>query len=74
MKEQPNPGWLCRRGVRGFGPRCVPAGGWTHVAAYAVLACLVSAACVFVAPETFQRDIAAVDPMERKVIAEPTVQ
>jgi hypothetical protein len=34
----------------------------------------VSAACVFLAPETFQRDIAAVDPMEREIIAEPMVQ
>jgi MFS transporter, MHS family, shikimate and dehydroshikimate transport protein len=39
-----------------------------------VLACLISAVCVFLAPETFQRDIAAVDPLERKVMAEPRAQ
>jgi MFS transporter, MHS family, shikimate and dehydroshikimate transport protein len=50
------------------------AGGWTYVAAYAVLACLVSAVCVFLTAETFQRDIAAVDPLERRVMAEPRVQ
>lgn len=50
------------------------AGGWTYAAAYAVLACLVSAVCVFLAAETFQRDIAAVDPLERQVMAEPRVQ
>lgn len=50
------------------------AGGWTYVAAYAVIACLISAVCVFLAQETFQRDIAAVDPLERKVMAEPRVQ
>lgn len=50
------------------------AGGWTYVAAYAVLACLISAVCVFLAQETFQRDIAAVDPTERKILAEPRVQ
>ncbi len=50
------------------------AGGWTYVAAYAVIACLISAVCVFLAQETFQRDIAAVDPLERKILAEPRVQ
>jgi MHS family shikimate/dehydroshikimate transporter-like MFS transporter len=64
--------------LTGFTPLIAAAlaavGGWTYVAAYAVLACLVSAACVFLAPETFQRDIAAVDPMEREIIAEPMVQ
>ena len=56
--------------VYGTAAALAAVGGWT----YAVLACLVSTACVFLAPETFQHDIAAVDPMEREIIAEPTVQ
>jgi len=64
--------------ITGFTPliagALAAAGGWTYVAAYAVLACLVSAVCVFLSAETFQRDIAAVDPLERRVMAEPRVQ
>jgi MHS family shikimate/dehydroshikimate transporter-like MFS transporter len=50
------------------------AGGWPLVAAYVTLACLVSAVCVFLAPETFRKDIAAVDPAERQIVAEPGVR
>src|SRR5215208_3944333 len=51
------------------------AGGWPLVAAYVTLACLVSAVCVLLAPETFRKDIAAVDPAERQIgAAEPGVR
>lgn len=50
------------------------AGGWTWVAGYVLLACLVSAGCVFMAAETFRRDITAVDPLERQVMTEPRVR
>jgi len=51
------------------------AGGWPLVAAYVTLACLVSAGCVLLAPETFRKDIAAVDPAERQIVAaEPGVR
>jgi MFS transporter, MHS family, shikimate and dehydroshikimate transport protein len=50
------------------------AGGWPLVAAYVTLACLVSALCVYLAPETFRKDIGAVDPDERRIVAEPGVQ
>jgi MFS transporter, MHS family, shikimate and dehydroshikimate transport protein len=50
------------------------AGGWPLVAAYVTLACLISALCVYLAPETFRRDISAVDPAERQLATEPSVQ
>jgi hypothetical protein len=34
----------------------------------------VSAVCVFLAPETFRKDVAAVDPAERQIVAEPGVR
>jgi MFS transporter, MHS family, shikimate and dehydroshikimate transport protein len=50
------------------------AGGWTLVASYVMLACLVSALCVYLAPETFRKDISASDSDYRRVVAEPGVQ
>jgi MFS family permease len=50
------------------------AGGWTLVASYVMLACLVSALCVYLAPETFRKDISASDSDERQVVVEPGVQ
>ena len=49
-------------------------GDWPLVAGYVTLACLVSALCVYLATETFRRDIAEVDPQERQIIAEPRAQ
>jgi MHS family shikimate/dehydroshikimate transporter-like MFS transporter len=64
--------------VAGFTPLIAAAlsaaGGWPLVAAYVMVACLISAACVFLATETFRRDIAAADPVERRVMTEPRVQ
>jgi hypothetical protein len=39
-----------------------------------MLACLVSALCVYLAPETFRKDISASDSDYRRVVAEPGVQ
>jgi MFS transporter, MHS family, shikimate and dehydroshikimate transport protein len=50
------------------------AGGWTLVASYVMLACPVSALCVYLAPETFRKDISASDSDYRRVVAEPGVQ
>jgi hypothetical protein len=36
--------------------------------------CLVSAVCVYLATETFRKDIAEVEPAERQIIAEPRTQ
>jgi nitrate/nitrite transporter NarK len=64
--------------ITGFTPLIAGAlsavGGWPLVAAYFTLACLVSALCVFLATETFRKDIAEMEPVEREVIAEPRVQ
>ena len=49
-------------------------GDWPLVAGYVTLACLVSALCVYLATETFQKDIAEVEPSEREVIAQPRSQ
>ena len=61
--------------VDGLTPLIVAAssavGGWTYVAAYTMPACLVSAACIFLATQTYRKDIAAVDRLEGKVIMEP---
>jgi MFS family permease len=50
------------------------AGGCTLVASYVMLACLVSALCVYLAPETFRKDISASDSDERRVVAEAGIQ
>ena len=50
------------------------AGGWPLVAAYVTLACLVSALCVYLATETFRKDIAEMKSVKRKVIAALRVQ
>jgi hypothetical protein len=64
--------------ITGFTPLIAGAlsavGGWPLVAAYVTLACRVSALCVFLATETFRKDIAEIEPVEREVIAEPRVQ
>lgn len=61
--------------VTGFTPLIAGAlsalGGWPLVAAYAVVACLVSALCVFLATETFRNDISEMEPAEREVVAQP---
>ncbi|HET7479066.1 MAG TPA: MFS transporter [Rubrobacteraceae bacterium] len=64
--------------VTGFTPliaaALAAAGGWTYVAVYVMFACLVSAGCVFMAAETFRKDIAEVDPLERQIMTEPRVR
>jgi MHS family shikimate/dehydroshikimate transporter-like MFS transporter len=64
--------------ITGFTPLIAGAlsveGGWPLVAAYVTLACLVSALCVYLAPETYRKDIAAVDPSDRQIVAEPGVR
>jgi hypothetical protein len=49
-------------------------GGWPLVTAYVTLARFVSALCDFLATETFRKDAAEMDPVERRVIAESRVQ
>ncbi|MGH3086023.1 MAG: MFS transporter, partial [Rubrobacteraceae bacterium] len=64
--------------ITGFTPliagALVAVGGWPLVAGYAMIACAISALCVFLATETFRSDIAETDAPERRIMAEPGVQ
>ncbi|ABG04549.1 major facilitator superfamily MFS_1 [Rubrobacter xylanophilus DSM 9941] len=50
------------------------AGGWPLVAGYFTVACLVSVVCVYLATETFRKDIAEMESTEQQIAAEPRVQ